>query len=90
MPELPEKLAEMVRAYPGTFSEAARRDARKGVAFKSKSLDDIEHGVFAQRLAQRLWRSQQRREDRRNRPPPRPMAISYGSRVQHKAMSSVT
>ncbi len=33
------------------MAEAA---ARKGVAFKSKSLDDIEQGVFSQRLAQRL------------------------------------
>jgi hypothetical protein len=36
------------------FAEAAKRDVRKGVAFKQKSLGDIEHEVFAQRLADRL------------------------------------
>ena len=38
------------------FSEAATtKDVRKGVAFKSRTLDDQETGVFAQRLAKRLW-----------------------------------
>jgi hypothetical protein len=36
------------------LAEAANRDVRKGVAFKQKSLDDIEHAVFAQRLAEKL------------------------------------
>jgi hypothetical protein len=39
------------------FIEAAQRDARKGVAFKSKALDDLEHGVFAQRFAAKLQTS---------------------------------
>jgi hypothetical protein len=36
------------------LSEAAKKDARKGIAFKAKALDDLELGVFAQRLAQQL------------------------------------
>jgi hypothetical protein len=36
------------------LAEAAQRDVRKGVAFKSKALDGLEHGVFAQRLAAKL------------------------------------
>jgi hypothetical protein len=49
------RLSETARQYPGMFSEAvAKRDVRKGVAFKSKTLDDLEHGVFAQRLGRRL------------------------------------
>lgn len=36
------------------MTEAAKRDVRKGVAFKQKALDDLEHGVFAQRLAAKL------------------------------------
>ena len=36
------------------IDEAAKKDSRKGVAFKQKALDDLEHAVFAQRLAQRL------------------------------------
>jgi hypothetical protein len=50
------------------LAEAFKRDARKGVAFKSKSLDDIEHGVFAQRLAQGL-------------PPPRSGAVAIGKKI---------
>ncbi len=46
------RLAETAR-HPGLFSEAAK-DSRKGVAFKSRSLDDLETSVFAGRLAQRL------------------------------------
>lgn len=50
------RLAETARRHPGRFmAEAARKDVRKGVAFKSKPLDDTEHGVFAQRLADKLW-----------------------------------
>jgi hypothetical protein len=36
------------------LAEAAKKDSRKGVAFRQKSLDDLEHSVFAQRLADRL------------------------------------
>ena len=36
------------------LNESAKRDARKGVAFRQKSLDDTEHAVFAQRLADKL------------------------------------
>jgi hypothetical protein len=49
------RISETARLWPGRFlAEAAKRDSRKGVAFKSKSLDDAEHAVFAQRLANRL------------------------------------
>ena len=49
------RLSETARRFPGKFwTEAAQRDVRKGVAFKSQSLDDTEHSVFAQRLADRL------------------------------------
>ena len=44
----------VVAGYDRAFAEAAQRDTRKGVAFKQKSLDDLGHRVFAQRLAQRL------------------------------------
>ena len=47
------RLAETVRQNPGMFMSEATA-SRKGVAFKQKSLDDLEHGVFAQRLADRL------------------------------------
>ena len=51
------RLAETARRHPGRFmAEASKKDVRRGVAFKSKSLDDSEHAVFAQRLADRLWR----------------------------------
>ena len=36
------------------LAEAVNRDVRKGVAFKQRPLDDLEHAVFAQRLARRL------------------------------------
>jgi hypothetical protein len=36
------------------LDEAAKKDSRKGVAFKQKSLDDLETGVFASRLADKL------------------------------------
>jgi hypothetical protein len=36
------------------IEEAAKKDSRKGVAFKQKSLDDLETGVFASRLADKL------------------------------------
>ncbi len=36
------------------LSESAATDIRKGVAFKQRSLDDLEHAVFAQRLAEKL------------------------------------
>ena len=36
------------------LSESAATDIRKGVAFKQRSLDDLEHAVFAQRLADKL------------------------------------
>ena len=36
------------------LAEAAQRDVRKGVAFQQKAMDDTEHAVFAQRLAQKL------------------------------------
>jgi hypothetical protein len=49
------RLAETTRRHPGRFwTEAARSDVRRGVAFKSQALDDTEHAVFAQRLADRL------------------------------------
>ena len=50
------RLAETARQWPGKFlvAEAAKKDSRKGVAFRQKSLDDTEHSVFAQRLADRL------------------------------------
>ena len=50
------RLLEAARRYPGRFmAEAtARKDVRRGVAFRQKSLDDLETGVFAQRLAARL------------------------------------
>ena len=49
------KLAETAERFPGRFlAEAARKDCRKGVAFKQKTLDDLEHSVFAQRLADRM------------------------------------
>jgi hypothetical protein len=49
------RLAETARRHPGKFlAEAARKDLRRGVAFRSKPLDDLETGVFAQRLADRL------------------------------------
>jgi hypothetical protein len=50
------RLAETAQRHPGVFSEAMTRDARKGVAFKQRSLDDTEHGIFAQRLADRMWK----------------------------------
>ena len=50
------RLAETARRFPGTFlAEAAKKDSRKGVAFRQKSLDEPETGVFASRLADRLW-----------------------------------
>ena len=36
------------------IEEAAKKDSRKGVAFKQKALDDLETGVFASRLADKL------------------------------------
>ncbi len=36
------------------IEEAAKKDSRKGVAFKQKALDDLETGVFASRLAGKL------------------------------------
>jgi hypothetical protein len=50
------RLSETASRHPGMFSEAASKDVRKGVAFRQKSLDDLEHGVFGQRLAQKLWK----------------------------------
>lgn len=49
------RLAETAERFPGRFlAEAAKKESRKGVAFKQKSLDDLETSVFAQRLANRL------------------------------------
>ena len=49
------RLAETAERFPGRFlAEAAKKDSRKGVAFRQKSLDDLETGVFTQRLADRL------------------------------------
>ena len=75
------RLAEMVRTHPGKFmvEAAARRDARKGVAFKSKTLDDLEHGVFSQRLAQRLWKKpDESQEAKRTRKPSSTGTRAYG------------
>ena len=47
------RLAETAQRFPGMFL-AEGTAARKGVAFKSKSLDDTEHAIFARRLANRL------------------------------------
>ena len=47
------RLAETARRNPGTLMAEATA-SRKGVAFKQKALDDTEHAIFAQRLADRL------------------------------------
>ncbi len=44
----------MIAGFRAFLMEAAKKDARKGIAFKAKALDDLELGVFAQRLAQQL------------------------------------
>ena len=51
---LPRYLHTFMVGFREFLAEAAQRDVRKGVAFQQKSLDDTEHAVFAQRLAQRL------------------------------------
>ncbi len=76
------RLAEMVQRHPGTFlAEAVRKDARKGVAFKSRTLDDLEHGVFAQRLAKRLW--QKPDEGKRSKKASSTGTPAYGDFLRH-------
>ncbi|MGA2622051.1 MAG: hypothetical protein ABSF26_31045, partial [Thermoguttaceae bacterium] len=68
------KLAETARRHPGKFlAEAARKDVRRGVAFRSKPLDDLETAVFAQRLADRL--------------PAKPAGGNYGDFLRHSVRS---
>ena len=55
------------------LAEAARRDVRKGVAFQQKAMDDTEHAVFAQRLAQRLGT--------------KPAGSNYGKFLHHCVLS---
>ncbi len=55
-----------------TYDEAVNRDVRKGVAFKQRPLDDLEHTVFAQRLARRL---------------PRTKSADYGDYLRHSVLS---
>ena len=45
---------EQQAEHSGNLAEAAKNDSRKGVAFKQKALDDLETGVFASRLADKL------------------------------------
>jgi len=44
----------MTAGFRTFLLEAAKKDARKGIAFKAKALDDLEYGVLAHRLAQQL------------------------------------
>ena len=46
--------AFLIRDEAARLAEAATKDVRKGVAFRQRPLDDLEHAVFAQRLAHRL------------------------------------
>jgi hypothetical protein len=55
------------------LAEAAQRNVRKGVAFKQKSLDDTEHTVFAQRLADKLRK--------------KPKQGDYGDFLHHSVLS---
>ncbi len=64
------------------MAEAAKRDSRKGVAFKQHSLDDTEHSVFAQRLAGRLWS----KPDEKGKEPKKPVqqtSPAYGDFLRH-------
>ena len=66
------RLSETAMRYPGTFmAEAAA--VRKGVAFRQKSLDDTEHAVFADRLADRLGT--------------KPAGKDYGTFLRHSVRS---
>lgn len=77
------RLTDMARRYPGIMSEAAKKDVRKGVAFKSKELDDLEHGVFARRLARRLWQQPGKTTTGTTKKPNR---LDYGDFLHHSVL----
>ena len=66
------KLMETAKRHPGKFMAEATA-VRKGVAFRQKSLDDLETGVFAQRLAERM--------------PTRPAEGNYGDFLRQSVRS---
>ena len=89
LPRFPVQVGGNGGGHPGVLTEAVRRDARKGVAFKSRTLDDIEHGVFPTDSPTPLAQPDDARDRRLARPTTTPaMAISSGRASVTKATFS--